>query len=252
MFHANDVSVIITDSHRLIIWVNEYFTKMTGYSLTEVKGKKPSLLQGRNSEKVAIDRIRKKLKDAKPFHDRVTNYRKNGEEYTCALTVHPIFNTKGDLSNFVAFEVDNNFVDPNDVPLMKINEPSRKSYLTKSQELSLYFKLLEFFRKEKPYLDPNLTQLQVAKSIESNVKYISEITNNQTGKNFKFFVNKFRVQEFQKIISDGTMKNFTLQHISEHCGFKNKSTFHSVIFNHTGKTPKKIVDELLSTSPKVS
>ena len=41
-----DVSIIITDEQQLIIWANQQFTKMTGYSLSEIKGKKPSLLQG--------------------------------------------------------------------------------------------------------------------------------------------------------------------------------------------------------------
>jgi len=240
---STDVSIIITDSQRLIIWVNEQFTKMTGYSLSEVRGKKPSLLQGRNSEKSAISRIREALNKKIHFHDRITNYRKNGEEYTCALTIHPVFDIDGSLSNFVAFEVDNNFVSPKDIPLMKLSNSSKKKYLTESKELTIYFELLELFRKEKPFLEADLSLSYVSELLNTNVKYLSEVINSQTDRNFKYFVNQFRVQEFERIVSTGEMSNYTLFSIGQNCGFKNKSTFHNVILNHTGITPKGIVDK---------
>lgn len=239
-----DVSVVITDSKALIIWVNKQFTNMTGYSLEEVRGKKPSLLQGRNTEKLAVARIRASLNKQIQFHDRITNYRKNGEEYTCALSIHPIFDIEGALLNFVAFEVDNNFIDPLDVPAMSV-ATSKKRYLTDSEELSLYFKLLDVFRKEKLYLETDISLLKTAKILETNTKYLSYVINNQTEKNFKYFVNKFRVQEFQRLLSLREMENYTLFSIGQQCGFKNKSTFYNVVLNHTGKTPKSISDSYL-------
>ncbi len=244
-----DVSIIITDEQRLIIWANQQFTKMTGYSLSEIKGKKPSLLQGRNTEKSAIARIKENLNKEIAFHDRITNYRKNGEEYTCALTIYPIFNLEGNLSNFVAFEVDNNFVNPNDIELMKLDSyTGKKKCLSESEELKIHFELIGFFREEKPYLNPNLSLNEVAKKLNTNIKYLSQVINNQTGKNFKYFVNQFRVQEFQHLVSSKEMQQFTLFSIGQSCGFKNKSTFYNVILNHTGQTPKSISESLKKNS----
>ena len=235
-----DISVVITDSQRIIIWVNEQFSKMTGYSLEEVRGKKPALLQGKNTERPAVARIKEALNKKVHFHDRITNYRKNGEEYTCALTIHPIFDLDGSLSNFVAFEVDNNFVNPDKEPLMRLSQAQKKTYLTDTEELTMYFKLLDLFRAKKLYLDANLSQQKVADLMETNVKYLSLVINNQTEKNFKYFVNQFRVQAFENLLSSKAMPNYTLFCIGEQCGFKNKSTFYSVILTHTGKTPKEI------------
>ncbi len=235
-----DISVVITDSQRIIIWVNEQFSKMTGYSLEEVRGKKPALLQGKNTERPAVARIKEALNKKVHFHDRITNYRKNGEEYTCALTIHPIFDLDGSLSNFVAFEVDNNFVNPDKEPLMRLSQAQKKTYLTDTEELTMYFKLLDLFRAKKLYLDANLSQQKVADLMETNVKYLSLVINNQTEKNFKYFVNQFRVQAFENLLSSKAMPNYTLFSIGEQCGFKNKSTFYSVILTHTGKTPKEI------------
>lgn len=239
-----DVSVIITDNQKLIVWVNKQFSKMTGYTLEEVRGKKPSLLQGRNTEKPVVSRIRASLEKKIQFHDRITNYRKNGEEYICSLTVHPVFDFEGKLLNFVAFEVDNNYVNPDEIPIMGLTSPKKK-YLTDSAELTLYFKLLELFRQEKSFLEVDISLVKVAKILDTNTKYLSYVINNQTEKNFKYFVNKFRVQEFQRLLSLGEMENYTLFSIGQQCGFKNKSTFYNVVLNHTGKTPKSISDSYL-------
>lgn len=239
---SKSVSVVITDNQRLIVWVNKQFTRMTGYSLDEVRGRKPALLQGRNTERPAVARIKESLNKKTGFHDRITNYRKNGQEYTCALTIEPIFNLSGDLTNFIAFEVDNNFVAPESEPLMRVSTTKNKSHLTNSEELILYFKLLDLFRSEKLYLDADLSQHKVAALMKTNVKYLSQVINNQTEKNFKYFVNQFRVQEFEHLVSSKNMNRYTLFSIGENCGFKNKSTFYSVILNHTGKTPKEIAN----------
>jgi len=241
--YKSNVSVVITDNQRVIIWVNEQFSRMTGYDLEEVRGKKPALLQGRNTERPAVTRIKAALNKKVHFHDRITNYRKNGEEYTCALTIHPIFSLNGDLSNFVAFEVDNNFIDPNTESLMQLTTTQKKTYLSDTEELVMYFKLLDLFRANKLYLDTELNLQKVAKLMDTNVKYISLIINNQTENNFKYFVNQFRVQEFEYLLSSNKMPNYTLFSIGQACGFKNKSTFYNVILNHTGKTPKEIANK---------
>lgn len=70
------IAIVLTDAKRKIIWVNDGFTKMTGYSLPEVVGKKPSILQGPESESNVIERIRKCLDRKIPLKEYITNYRK--------------------------------------------------------------------------------------------------------------------------------------------------------------------------------
>ena len=55
-----NIAVIVTDAQKNILWVNDDFTEITGYSFQEVQGKKPgSLLQGPHTEVEAVKRIRK-------------------------------------------------------------------------------------------------------------------------------------------------------------------------------------------------
>lgn len=236
------VAIIVSDDSRKILWVNEDFTTITGYDLGEVKGKSPSFLQGKNSEQMAIARIRHSLSIKEPFHDRITNYRKNGEEYICALSIHPIFNTDNNLTNFIALEVDGSCADEDTMDLLKVKEKYVTSNLKQSDEVKIYFGLQDYFRNEKPYLEPSLTQQSVATTLNTNEKYLSQVINNQTGKNFRHFVNRYRILEFERLLSTGQHNHLTLFGIAEKCGFKNKATFYNVVLNHTGLTPKKIAE----------
>ena len=101
-----ELAVILTDEKKSIIWVNDAFLTITGYSLFEVLGKKPgSILQGQNTSKETIELISKSLKKQLPVETQIINYRKSGEPYSCHLAIHPVFNDKKVLTNFIAFEI---------------------------------------------------------------------------------------------------------------------------------------------------
>ena len=145
-----NIAVILTDQHRKIIWVNEDFTHITGYTLPEVVGKKPSMLQGEESEKKAISKIRSCLDAGITIREQVTNYRKNGEKYICKLVIHPIYNNDKELTNFIAFEVDGSQVkDESKIPHFSQTDTK---YLTSSlrgtEETKLFERLKNTFRRK--------------------------------------------------------------------------------------------------------
>lgn len=234
------IAVIVTDAHRRILWVNDDFTLITGYTLNEVLGKKPSILQGPKSEKEAIKRIRRALENEMPFKEVITNYRKNGEEYPCKLVIHPIFDEQRALTNFIAFEVDGNQVENDyEVPLVQLNEKYSTSSLKGMEELKLYFRLKSLMETEKPHLDPNLTLKSIADRLSTNTKYLSQVVNHHLGANFQNFLNGYRVAEAKEKIASGEFNNLTLFGIALQCGFKNKSTFYKVFKEVTGQTPRE-------------
>ena len=74
-----NIAVILTDPQQRIVWVNDDFTAITGYSLGEAIGRIPGkILQGPKTEPEVIDRIRKAIQQRVPLRDQLTNYRKNG------------------------------------------------------------------------------------------------------------------------------------------------------------------------------
>ncbi len=235
------IAVILTDKERKILWVNQDFVEMTGYALDEVIGRSPGqVLQGPHSEKEAIRRIRKGLNNHVPLKEQIINYRKNGEPYVCKLVIHPIFGNDHELTHFIAFEVDGDVIKEEEaLPLMSLSNKYNSSSLKGVEEVKLYFKLKELLQQEELYLDPNLTLKNVADRLATNTKYLSQVVNHHSGKNFQHFINNYRVAESKKQIIDSDNKNYTLYGIARQCGFKNKSTFYKVFKEITGMTPRE-------------
>ncbi len=100
-------AVIITDKNGHIEWVNAGFTNITGYSFLEVKGKKPGeILQGPETDKSTINRIREKLKENKIFKEEILNYHKKGQKYWLSLSITPILDENNNIEKFIAIESD--------------------------------------------------------------------------------------------------------------------------------------------------
>jgi PAS domain S-box-containing protein len=238
-----NIAVILTDPQQRIIWVNDDFTAITGYSLGEAIGRIPGrMLQGPKTDPEVIERIRKAIQQRIPFRDQLTNYRKNGEPYLCKLVIHPVFDRNQELTNFIAFEVDGNLVaDEVNIPLMNLNEKYRSSSLRSIDEIKLYDQLKQLLEADKLYLNPELSLKTVADLLNTNTKYLSQVVNHQAGINFQQFVNLYRVKEAKHKIVKDSLSNLTLYGIALQCGFKNKSTFYKVFKEVTGYTPKDFV-----------
>jgi PAS domain S-box-containing protein len=100
-------AVIITDKNGLIEYVNNGFTKITGYSFLEVVGKKPGeILQGAETDADTIINIREKLKEKTIFKSEILNYHKTGRKYWLSLSITPILDSKGEVEKFIAIESD--------------------------------------------------------------------------------------------------------------------------------------------------
>ncbi|MGM0391222.1 MAG: PAS domain S-box protein [Bacteroidota bacterium] len=100
-----DNQVIIADENGAIEYVNKAFEKLTGYSLEEVKGKKPgSFLQGEETNPEHILAMRKGMKKRKAFSQEILNYTRDGEKYWVSISINPVFNARGELEKFIAIE----------------------------------------------------------------------------------------------------------------------------------------------------
>jgi len=105
---ANSIqsAVVLTDAARKILWVNEAFTRDTGYVLEEVVGKKPSILQGPDTDPATILRMRAALDAGKPFQEEILNYAKDGRRYWIFLEVIPRRDARGTLTGFLSIQRD--------------------------------------------------------------------------------------------------------------------------------------------------
>ncbi|WP_298535731.1 PAS domain-containing protein [uncultured Algibacter sp.] len=97
--------LVLTDNSKQIIWTNKEFSRMTGYPVNYAIGKKPNFLQGEETCKVTLGRIRNNLKKGIPFNDVVTNYKKSGSIYKCKINIFPLKNNENDITHFLALEM---------------------------------------------------------------------------------------------------------------------------------------------------
>ena len=99
--------VIITDAQGCIEWVNEGFTRISGYVLEEMQGKKPGeVLQGPQTDPLTIAQLRSALATGVPFNQEIYNYSKDGRGYWVALSIAPIYQETGELEGFIAVQTD--------------------------------------------------------------------------------------------------------------------------------------------------
>ena len=84
--------------------INQAFTELTGYSLEEVKGESPSLLQGSDTDPAVIDRLREDLASGRCFEGKAINYCKDGTSFTMHWRVMPVHSSDGEVRHFVAVQ----------------------------------------------------------------------------------------------------------------------------------------------------
>jgi len=100
-------AVVLTDAAANAVWVNEGFTRLTGYTLEEVAGKKPGLLlQGPGTDPETVRHMSDRLRQGEGFSTEVLNYAKDGRSYWVNIEVQPIRDDQGCIANFMAIETD--------------------------------------------------------------------------------------------------------------------------------------------------
>ncbi|MES2379913.1 MAG: PAS domain S-box protein [Bacteroidota bacterium] len=109
--NTND-SILITEAEPFnhpgprIIYVNEAFTKMTGYKAEEVIGKTPRILQGPKTNRLELKKLRQAMHKWESCEITTINYKKNGEEFWINFTVSPVADEKGWYTHWIAIERD--------------------------------------------------------------------------------------------------------------------------------------------------
>ncbi|MDR8393007.1 PAS domain S-box protein [Aliifodinibius sp. S!AR15-10] len=89
-----------------IVYVNDGFTKMTGYSREEVIGKTPRILQGPKTDRAVLDKLKNRLKEGKSFFGQAVNYRKDGSEFVNQWDIHPLTDEEGNITHWVSYQHD--------------------------------------------------------------------------------------------------------------------------------------------------
>lgn len=117
-----------------------------------------------------------------------------------------------------------------------VNEAPSQTVTSKPDQ-ELIKRLLDHMQERKSYLDPELTLSQLAKDLNIGRSQLSQLINDGIGDNFYDFINKYRVEQVKKLMTDPRVKHFSMLGIALEAGFKSKSTFNLIFKRFTGLTP---------------
>lgn len=101
--------VVITHPHlpdNPIVYVNQGFEQMTGYSASEALGRNCRFLQGPKTDPAVVATIRAAIREERRCLVELLNYRKDGTPFWNALSLAPIHDTAGRLTHFVGVQTD--------------------------------------------------------------------------------------------------------------------------------------------------
>jgi PAS domain S-box-containing protein len=102
-----DNAVVLTDPQGRIEWVNEGFTRLSGYTFEEARGRTPgSLLQGPGTDRFTVEMMRERIRRGEGFKTEVLNYHRCGRKYWVQVETQPVRDANGQLINFMAIESD--------------------------------------------------------------------------------------------------------------------------------------------------
>ncbi len=139
-----------------IVFVNEAFTRLTGYSREEALGQSLAIMHGPKTDLNEVARIRAIRLAGKPFSSELIHYRKDGTPFWCEASCIPVFEPEQNLRRWVLFQ-------------REVTE--RKEYEARLQELNQH--LIDTLER--------ISDGFVAFNSDMEITYANKVAENLTG-----------------------------------------------------------------------
>ncbi|PSL19123.1 ATP-binding protein [Shimia abyssi] len=100
-------SVIVSDIYGRILWVNDAFTRITGFTAAEAVGKSPGeILNGPETQKKSSEEIALAISEGRTHRAEIVNYTKDGRKIWVETNLTPVFSETGQVEMVIAIERD--------------------------------------------------------------------------------------------------------------------------------------------------
>ena len=140
---------------------------------------------------------------------------------------------------------------PNPIPQVETTVAEKTKYqsstLKEAQKERYVNKLLTYFEEEKPYQEPELTLVDLAKRLKIAPNYLSQIINEKLEQKFLDFINKYRVSEAKELLADDKKSHLTILSIAYEVGFNSKTAFYTAFKKFAGSSPTEYRKSLNKT-----
>jgi len=106
VFEHTQEGILITDAERRIINLNRAFTRLTGYTLDDLRGQTPAMLKSGNHDAAFYDAMWRSIEHTGEWRGEIWNYKKSGELYPGILNISAVKNGIGRTTHYVAVYAD--------------------------------------------------------------------------------------------------------------------------------------------------
>ncbi len=218
----SDDTIVITDEQRHITYVNEAFTKNTGYSWDEAMGQNPSILKsGKMSEEFYIN-MNKTLSKGEKWNGEFINKNKNGILYYEKASIMPMFTNKKpigylgiklNITNYIKEQEKVKFLAYHDnltrLPNRRLMKKIISSELAKKKNryISLFFLDLDGFKNINDTLGHDIGDILLVKLSKKLKNYMGEEDRVfRTGGDEFAILNYFDIKDNSKVIAENILK----------------------------------------------
>ncbi len=204
---SNYDSILITELNLeepgpKIVYVNDGFTRMTGYSREEAIGNTPRMLQGPKTDREVLDNLKKRLKEGQSFFGHTVNYRKDGSEFINQWDIHPLTNHDGEITHWVSYQHDiterkrsEKKVVDSQIEFDRLDEESKKTLVDIDTQGNIITSN-KAFRDLTGFDDEELKKMK-----------FWELLSNKNLENFKHKFDKFKPSDFDDGTFNVSIKN---------------------------------------------
>ena len=109
LLNASQDGIVVAEQEgddTILIYANQGFERLTGYSVDEVLYRDCRFLQADDRDQPAINRVREAIQNAHPCREILRNYRKDGSQFWNELSITPVFNEEDQLMYFIGVQKD--------------------------------------------------------------------------------------------------------------------------------------------------
>ncbi|GAB3335190.1 hypothetical protein GCM10027512_00400 [Chromohalobacter beijerinckii] len=107
--NASDDGIVVAEQEgdeTILIYVNQGFERLTGYSADEILYRDCRFLQNDDRDQPQLDNIRQAIREGQPCQEVLRNYRKDGSMFWNELSITPVYDDEDQLTYFVGVQKD--------------------------------------------------------------------------------------------------------------------------------------------------
>ncbi len=129
-------SIVISNKEGEIVWVNQAFSELTGYSKKEVLYKNVNILNSKQNDALIYDDLWNTITKGEVWRGELINMRKDGTLYIEEQTITPVKNSEGEIINYISIKQDITERKRIEKELKKLNDELEHRVLLRTDELN--------------------------------------------------------------------------------------------------------------------